>query len=77
MKWIRKKEWLYRAIRTFIQAALGYAAANIALIELTDSTAVKTLLASAISAGLAAIMNADIFLPYKDDTDTDDEDKEE
>lgn len=77
MKWIRKKEWLYRAIRTFIQAALGYAAANIALIELTDSTAVKTLLASAISAGLAAIMNADIFLPYKDDADTDDEDKEE
>lgn len=77
MKWLRKKEWLYRAIRTFIQAALGYAAANIALIELTDSTAVKTLLASAISAGLAAIMNADIFLPYKDDTDTDNEDKEE
>jgi hypothetical protein len=77
MKWIRKKEWLYRAIRTFIQAALGYAAANIALIELTDSAAVKTLLASAISAGLAAIMNADIFLPYKDDTDTDNEDKEE
>jgi hypothetical protein len=76
MKWLRKKEWLYRAIRTFIQAALGYAAANIALIELTDSTAVKTLLASAISAGLAAIMNADIFLPYKDD-DTDNEDKEE
>jgi hypothetical protein len=55
---------------------LGYAAANIALIELTDSTAVKTLLASAISAGLAAIMNADIFLPQKDD-DTDNEDKEE
>ena len=77
MKRLRKKEWLYRAIRTFIQAALGYAAANIALIELTDSTAVKTLLASAISAGLAAIMNADIFLPYKDDTDTDNEDKEE
>jgi hypothetical protein len=76
MKWLRKKEWLYRAIRTFIQAALGYAAANIALIELTDSTAVKTLLASAISAGLAAIMNADIFLPQKDD-DTDNEDKEE
>lgn len=75
MKWIRKKEWLYRAIRTFIQAALGYAAANIALIELTDSAAVKTLLASAISAGLAAIMNTDIFLPQKDDTDN--EDKEE
>ena len=46
---VEEKEWLYRAIRTFIQAALGYAAANIALIELTDSTAVKTLLASAIS----------------------------
>ena len=77
MKRIKKKEWLYRAIRTFIQAALGYAAANIALIELTDSTAVKTLLASAISAGLAAIMNADIFLSYKDDNMDDNEDKEE
>lgn len=76
MKWIRKKEWLYRAIRTFIQAVLGYAAANIALIELTDSTAVKTLLASAISAGLAAIMNSDLFLPSEED-DTDNEDKEE
>ena len=76
MKWIRKKEWLYRAIRTFIQAVLGYAAANIALIELTDSAAVKTLLASAISAGLAAIMNADIFLSYKDDN-TGNGDKEE
>ncbi len=77
MKWIRKKEWLYRAIRTFIQAVIGYAAANIALIELTDSTAVKTLLASAISAGLAAIMNSDLFLPSEEDDDTDDENEEE
>ena len=77
MKWIRKKEWLYRAIRTFIQAVLGYAAANIALIELTDSTAVKTLLASAISAGLAAIMNSDLFLPSEEDDDTGDENEEE
>ena len=62
MKNLKNKEWLYRALRTFIQSAAGYIATNIALIDLTDSAAVKTVVAAAVSAGIAAIMNADIFI---------------
>ena len=57
----RKKmsEWLYRALRTFGQAAAGYIAANIVRLSITDSEAVKTVVASAVAAGIAAVMNAD------------------
>lgn len=54
------KEWLKRAIRTFLQAMLGFITANIAIkcsggIENGSST--ELLLGSAVAAGLAAVMN--------------------
>ena len=59
-----KKEWLRRAIRTFVQAAVGYAVLVVPNIDFTDTSALKTTLigvgASAIAAGISAVMNADI-----------------
>ena len=55
------KETLKRALRTFAQAAAGYIAANLILIDFTDLNLAKSALTglavSAIAAGLAAIMN--------------------
>ena len=55
------KETLRRALRTFAQAAIGYIAANIALIEWNDSSAwkagVTTLITAAVACGIAALMN--------------------
>ena len=59
------KEWLYRALRTFGQAMLGYLAANLlATVTETDvsdpTSFANTLLglfAAAVAAGLAALMN--------------------
>ncbi len=59
------KEWLYRALRTFGQAMLGYLAANllatVTQIDTADRTVfINTLLglfAAAVAAGLAAVMN--------------------
>lgn len=59
------KEWLYRALRTFLQAMLGYLAANlVATVTQIDAGDGKMLtntllglLASAIAAGIAALMN--------------------
>ena len=60
------KEMLIRAARTFVQAAVGYAAANVALINWSDQSAVKktvvALFASAVACGVSAIMN----IPKKD-----------
>lgn len=58
------KETLKRAARTFLQAAAGYIAANL-VISVTgagsDGNALKnalvTLVAAALAAGLAAVMN--------------------
>ena len=52
-----KKEWLRRAVRTFIQTAAGYISVNIVTTDLTVKSAVLGLAVSAISAGIAAIMN--------------------
>lgn len=52
-----KKNYIRRAIRTFLQTAIGYIAVNIAATDLTVKSAVLGLCVSAISAGLAAIMN--------------------
>ena len=56
-----KREWLMRAIRTFIQAALGFAAANAAGIVGEGAGATKNALAAltvaSVAAGLAALMN--------------------
>ena len=58
-----KHEWLYRAIRTFVQAAIGYAAVVLPTVDFNDTSALKTTLVgigvSAVSAGISAIMNAD------------------
>ena len=58
------KETLKRAAITFLQAAAGYFAANIALYmgsDFSDLNVLKTVLmgvgVSAIAAGLAAVMN--------------------
>ncbi len=60
------KEMLIRAVRTFFQAAVGYAAANVALINWSDQPAGKktvvALFASAVACGVSAIMN----IPKKD-----------
>ena len=58
MKW---KETIKRAARTFVQAAVGYVAANLMLIEWADESTVKkgviTLITAAVACGLAALMN--------------------
>ena len=59
------KEWLYRALRTFGQAMLGYLAANllatVTQADVSDPTGfANTLLglfAAAVAAGIAALMN--------------------
>jgi len=63
------KNMIIRALRTFFQAALGFAAAHaIGLVnageELTKD-ALATLTVAAISAGVAAVMN----LPHKKQTE--------
>lgn len=59
------KEWLYRALRTFGQAMLGYLTANLLAVvteaDVSNPTGfANTLLglfAAAVAAGLAAVMN--------------------
>ena len=51
------KTWAKRSLRTFLQTAVGYIAVNIAATDLTVKSAVLGLAVSAISAGLAAVMN--------------------
>ena len=59
------KEWLYRALRTFFQAAAGYLAANL-LPVFTEAEngggsvsgqILTGLITAAIAAGIAAVMN--------------------
>ena len=51
------KTWAKRSLRTFLQTAVGYIAVNIAATDLTVKSAVLGLCISAISAGMAAVMN--------------------
>lgn len=56
------KTWIKRAIRTFIQSAVGYIAVAVPTLDFSgDNSAIKTALiglgVSAVSAGLAAVMN--------------------
>lgn len=56
------KNSLIKALRTFIQSAVGYLAVHLALIDFSDSkqalkTALTGLGVSAVSAGLCAVMN--------------------
>ena len=52
-----KKIYIKRALRTFLQTAIGYLAVNIAATDLNVKSAVMGLVISAVSAGLAAAMN--------------------
>lgn len=56
-----KKEWFNRALRTFLQTAAGYLAVNIVAIDWSETNTLKACLIglcmSAISAGIAAVMN--------------------
>lgn len=60
---IQAREWLYRALRTAIQAAAGVIAANLAawVSGITDGTSAKTVAINAgaviVSAVVAAVMN--------------------
>lgn len=60
------KNWVKRAIRTFIQAAVGYAIVALPAIDWQDTSALRGALiglgVSAIAAGISAAMN------YIDDT---------
>lgn len=62
-------ETLRRALRTFLQAAVGYVVTNVAIITAgyQEGTLTKAIIVgfvgSAVAAGLAAVMN----LPPKDD----------
>ena len=62
---MNNKEWFYRATRTFIQAAIGYITIVVPNIDFSDTSALKTTLVgvgvSAVSAGIAALMNSDLF----------------
>lgn len=54
------KPWIKRAIRTFLQAAVGYAAIALPAIDFEGDGLKATLVGlgiSAVSAGLAAVMN--------------------
>ena len=54
---ILKKTYVKRALRTFLQTAVGYIAVNIAATDLSVKSAVLGLAISAVSAGIAAVMN--------------------
>ena len=57
-----KKNCVKRALRTFVQTAIGYLAVNIAVVDFSaDKVALKSCLVglgvSAVSAGVSAVMN--------------------
>ena len=52
-----KKPYVKRALRTFLQTTVGYIVVNIAATDLTVKSAVLGLCISAVSAGMAAVMN--------------------
>lgn len=62
---IKARQWLYRALRTAVQAAAGVVAANLAawVSGINDGADVKTVAINAgavvISAMVAAVMNLD------------------
>ena len=54
---ILKKTYVKRALRTFLQTAVGYIAVNVAATDLSVKSAVIGLAVSAVAAGVAAVMN--------------------
>lgn len=57
MKKLVKSEPVRRALRTFIQAACGYAVVNITSLDMNAKNAVRGFAIATIAAGLAAVMN--------------------
>lgn len=58
MAWLKKHEALYRALRTFAQAAIGVITAK--LMEsggVIDGGALEAVVVLAVATGLAAVMN--------------------
>lgn len=57
---MKKSGWIYRAVRTFLQVAIGYLAGALPTL-FSETTITKTMIAgiltTAISTGLAAVMN--------------------
>lgn len=56
------KETIRRALRTFVQTAVGYIAVNIAVVDFTASgevikSALVGVLIAGVSAGISAVMN--------------------
>ncbi len=51
------KIWLKRAVRTFIQTAVGYIAVNVVTVDFSVKSAVVGFAVSTIAAGMAAVMN--------------------
>lgn len=56
------KNWIKRAVRTFVQTAIGYISVNVVAVDWTaDRSVIKTAIigvgVSAIAAGLAAVIN--------------------
>lgn len=55
MNQVNSNVLLVRALKTFVQAALAFAAAGV--LGVTNSTAMKSLAVGAIAAGISAVMN--------------------
>ncbi len=51
------KIWLKRALRTFLQTAVGYIAVNVVTVDFSVKSAVVGFAVAATAAGLAAVMN--------------------
>lgn len=58
---MKMKNWIKRALRTFIQAAVGYACVALPAIDWQDKGALRGALVglgvSALAAGISAVMN--------------------
>lgn len=58
---MKMKNWIKRALRTFLQAAVGYACVALPAIDWQDEGALRSTLVglgvSALAAGISAVMN--------------------
>ncbi len=60
--YIKARPWLYRGLRTFLQAFLSTLAGQLLLVESGEinEKLIFSLLVSSMAAGLAALMNVDV-----------------
>jgi 1,4-dihydroxy-2-naphthoate octaprenyltransferase len=73
MKDLFNREPVKRALRTFMQTAAGYIAANIAVAvtDMENNNAIKALFAAAVAAGIAAVMNMENIDDQNNDQNND------